>query len=220
MHEFAFNEAISFIVHCEDQKEIDYYWKKLSAVPESEQCGWLKDKYGVSWQIVPVSMDEMMRNGTSDQVEKVTKAFLSMKKFDVAKLKEAYEGNAGSISKTINEIVTFLFKTIKIKCMGFDQYHEPPQELSQSVRTFARLIKSLIEEAEAIDWYEQRLSVEKDEEAKKIMEHTQKEEFIHFAMDLEFLLRKKDKWRIIMKNILFRDGDIVENGEKAEAAVE
>ncbi|MGZ8509932.1 MAG: ferritin family protein [Chitinophagaceae bacterium] len=104
--------------------------------------------------------------------------------------------------------------------MGFDQYHEPPQELPQRVRTFARMIKSLIEEAEAIDWYEQRLSVEKDKEAKKIMEHTQQEEFIHFAMDLEFLLRKKDKWRIIMKNILFKDGDIVENSEKAEKKVE
>ena len=75
--------------------------------------------------------------------------------------------------------------------MGFDQYHEPAEELSQEVRTFARMIKSMIEEAEAIDWYEQRISVEKDAEAKKIMENTQKEEFIHFSMDLEFLLRKK-----------------------------
>lgn len=104
--------------------------------------------------------------------------------------------------------------------MGFDQYHEPPDELSQEVRTFARMIKSLIEEAEAIDWYEQRISVEKDSEAKKIMENTQKEEFIHFSMDLEFLLRKKKKWRTIMKNVLFKDGDIVENGERAEDAVE
>jgi hypothetical protein len=104
--------------------------------------------------------------------------------------------------------------------MGFDQYHEPPQELPQRVRTFARMIKSLIEEAEAIDWYEQRLSVEKDKEAKKIMEHTQKEEFIHFAMDLEFLLRKKETWRTIMKNVLFKTGDIVKNGEKAEDKVE
>lgn len=104
--------------------------------------------------------------------------------------------------------------------MGFDQYHEPPGELSQETRTFARMIKSLIEEAEAIDWYEQRISVEKDAEAKKIMENTQKEEFIHFCMDLEFLLRKKDKWRTIAKNVLFKSGDIVENGEKAEDAVE
>ena len=104
--------------------------------------------------------------------------------------------------------------------MGFDQYHEPADELPQEVRTFARMIKSLIEEAEAIDWYEQRISVEKDKDAKKIMENTQKEEFIHFAMDLEFLLRKKDKWRTIMKNVLFKHGDIVENGERAEDAVE
>ncbi len=104
--------------------------------------------------------------------------------------------------------------------MGFDQYHEPVTELSQEVRTFARMIKSLIEEAEAIDWYEQRISVEKDSEARKIMENTQKEEFIHFSMDLEFLLRKKKTWRIIMKNVLFKSGDIVENGEKAEEEVE
>lgn len=104
--------------------------------------------------------------------------------------------------------------------MGFDQYHEPPEELPQEVRTFARMIKSLIEEAEAIDWYEQRLAVEKDRDAKKIMEHTQQEEFIHFAMDLEFLLRKKPKWKAIMQNVLFKKGDIVENGEKAEEAVE
>jgi uncharacterized protein len=104
--------------------------------------------------------------------------------------------------------------------MGFDQYHEPPGELPQSVRTFARMIKSMIEEAEAIDWYEQRLSVEKDKAAKKIMEHAQQEEFIHFAMDLEFLLRKKDKWRTVMKNILFKPGDIVKNSEKAEDKVE
>ena len=104
--------------------------------------------------------------------------------------------------------------------MGFDQYHEPAAELSQEVRTFARMIKSLIEEAEAIDWYEQRISVEKDAEAKKIMENTQKEEFIHFSMDLEFLLRRKPIWRTIAKNVLFKSGDIVENGEKVEEKVE
>ena len=104
--------------------------------------------------------------------------------------------------------------------MGFDQYHEPPEELPQKVRTFARMIKSMIEEAEAIDWYEQRIAVEKDREAKKIMQHAQQEEFIHFGMDLEFLLRKKEKWRIILKNILFKAGDIVENSEKAEDKVE
>ncbi|MFL5742085.1 MAG: hypothetical protein ACJ75B_17815 [Flavisolibacter sp.] len=104
--------------------------------------------------------------------------------------------------------------------MGFDQYHEPASELSQEVRTFARMILSLIEEAEAIDWYEQRISLEKDKEAKKIMEHAQSEEFIHFAMDLEFLLRKKDKWKTVMKNVLFKSGDIVENAEKAEDKIE
>ncbi|MBX4212264.1 VOC family protein [Candidatus Pacearchaeota archaeon] len=91
-HNFTFNEAISFIVNCKDQKEIDYYWGKLSADPKSEQCGWLKDKYGVSWQIVPTAMNEMMVKGSKDQVARVTQAFLKMKKFDIDKLKKAYEG--------------------------------------------------------------------------------------------------------------------------------
>lgn len=104
--------------------------------------------------------------------------------------------------------------------MGFDQYHEPPEELSSETRTFARMITSLIEEAEAISWYEQRKSVEKDKEARAIMENAQKEEFIHFAMNLEFLLRKKPKWQTVMKNVLFKSGDIVENGEKAEESIE
>jgi predicted 3-demethylubiquinone-9 3-methyltransferase (glyoxalase superfamily) len=91
-HDFSFNEAISLIVRCKDQKEIDYYWEKLSAVPASEQCGWLKDKYGVSWQITPAAMDEMMKNGTPEQINRVTKAFLPMKKFDLAKLQAAYKG--------------------------------------------------------------------------------------------------------------------------------
>jgi predicted 3-demethylubiquinone-9 3-methyltransferase (glyoxalase superfamily) len=90
-HNFAFNEAISFMVYCDTQEEIDYYWEKLSHVPEAEQCGWLKDKYGLSWQIVPTAMDEMMSTGTPDQVVSVTKAFLKMKKFDIAILQEAYE---------------------------------------------------------------------------------------------------------------------------------
>ena len=90
-HNFDFNEAISIIVNCEDQAEIDYYWEKLSAVPEAEQCGWLKDKYGVSWQIVPKEMDEMMGKGTPEQIDRVTKAFLPMKKFDLAKLQKAYD---------------------------------------------------------------------------------------------------------------------------------
>ena len=91
-HAFKFNEAISLIVNCKDQKEIDYYWGKLSAVPESEQCGWLKDMYGVSWQIAPKEMNEMMDKGTPEQIARVTQAFLLMKKFDVAKLTQAYEG--------------------------------------------------------------------------------------------------------------------------------
>ena len=90
-HKFAFNEAISFIVHCDTQDEIDYFWGKLSAVPASEQCGWLKDKYGISWQIVPTAMDEMMIKGTKDQIVRVTRAFLQMKKFDIAELQKAYE---------------------------------------------------------------------------------------------------------------------------------
>jgi hypothetical protein len=104
--------------------------------------------------------------------------------------------------------------------MPADQYHEPPDDLSDETRTFARVIASLQEEAEAIGWYEQRMSVEKDEQARSIMEHAQKEEFLHFAMDLEFLARRKDKWRVALQKILFKEGDIVENAEKAEDAVE
>lgn len=91
-HEFQFNEAISLIVNCETQKEIDYYWEKLSFVPESEQCGWLKDKFGVSWQITPIVLGELMKNKDPKKVAKVTQAFLQMKKFDIAKLKRAAEG--------------------------------------------------------------------------------------------------------------------------------
>lgn len=91
-HEFKFNEAVSLIVHCKDQEEIDYYWEKLSAVPESEQCGWLKDTFGVSWQIVPVEMNEMMQTKDKEKLDRVTKAFLQMKKFDIAELKRAYNG--------------------------------------------------------------------------------------------------------------------------------
>ena len=102
--------------------------------------------------------------------------------------------------------------------MPFDQYHEPPQELAAATRTFARMCLSLIEEAEAIDWYEQRLAVEKDPEARAIMENAQEEEFKHFGMDLEFLLRRTPKWRIALQKILFTDGDIVALGEEAEEA--
>ncbi len=104
--------------------------------------------------------------------------------------------------------------------MGFDQYHEPPQELTPETRTFARVIASLTEEAEAIGWYEQRISLETDGEAKAVMVQAQSEEFIHFAMDLELLLRRNKKWRTVMKNILFKSGDIVKNAEKAEDAIE
>jgi hypothetical protein len=104
--------------------------------------------------------------------------------------------------------------------MSFDQYHEPVNELSNETRTFVRMIVSLGEEAEAINWYEQRISVEKDEEAKAIMQNAQHEEFKHFGMDLEFLLRKKPVWRETLKAILFQEGDIVELGEKGEEASE
>jgi predicted 3-demethylubiquinone-9 3-methyltransferase (glyoxalase superfamily) len=90
-HAFHFNEAISLMVYCDTQEEIDDYWEKLSAVPEAEQCGWLKDKYGVSWQIVPRGMDEMMANGTREQVDRVTQAFLPMKKLIISELQKAYQ---------------------------------------------------------------------------------------------------------------------------------
>jgi len=104
--------------------------------------------------------------------------------------------------------------------MGFDQYHEPPDELPQKTRTFARMVLSLIEEAQAIDWYEQRMAVEKDAQAKAIMANAQKEEFKHFGMDLEFLLRAKPEWRKILRPILFTEGDIVKLGEAAEEAAD
>jgi hypothetical protein len=104
--------------------------------------------------------------------------------------------------------------------MGFDQYHEPPEELSEETRTYARMIASLTEEAEAIGWYAQRISLEKDKQAKAIMEDAQAEEFKHFGMDLEFLLRATPKWRAALKKILFSEGNIVEAGEKGEAAEE
>lgn len=92
MHDFTFNEAISFIINCEDQAEVDYYWEKLSADPANEQCGWLKDKFGVSWQIAPKEMDEWLCKGTPEQAARVVQAFMPMKKLDVAKLKAAFEG--------------------------------------------------------------------------------------------------------------------------------
>ncbi len=104
--------------------------------------------------------------------------------------------------------------------MGFNQYHEPANELSQETRTFARMIASLTEEAEAINWYEQRISLEQDQSAVAIMKNAQHEEFKHFGMDLEFLLRKKPQWRDTLKGILFQEGDIVKHGEQAEEATE
>ncbi len=104
--------------------------------------------------------------------------------------------------------------------MPTDQYHEPPDELSQETRSFARVITSLQEECEAIGWYEQRISLEKDAEARAIMENAQQEEFKHFAMSLEWLLRRNEKWRVALKNVLFTEGDIVELGEKAEEKVD
>ncbi len=101
--------------------------------------------------------------------------------------------------------------------MGFDQYHEPPDELPPSARTFARLCASLTEEAEAIGWYEQRLAIETDPEAVAVMRDAVGEEYKHFSMDLEFLLRRTPAWREIAQGILFKTGDIVEHGEEAEA---
>ena len=100
--------------------------------------------------------------------------------------------------------------------MAFEQYHEPANELSAETRTFARMIVSMIEEADAINWYEQRISVENDVQARMIMENAQGEEFKHFGMDLEFLMRRKPKWRAACQGILFRPGDIVELGGQAE----
>ena len=104
--------------------------------------------------------------------------------------------------------------------MGFEQYHEPAAELSQDVRTFARMVVSLTEEAEAINWYQQRISVERDGEARAIMQNSQQEEFKHFAMDLEFLIRRTPKWRAALQATLFKEGDIVKHGEDAEEAEE
>lgn len=104
--------------------------------------------------------------------------------------------------------------------MPTEQYHEPPQELSPETRTYARMITSLIEEAEAIGWYTQRISLEQDAQAKAIMENALKEEFKHFGMDLEFLLRRTPDWRKELKKILFSKGDIVERGEEAEDSVD
>jgi predicted 3-demethylubiquinone-9 3-methyltransferase (glyoxalase superfamily) len=90
---FRFNESVSFQVYCRDQAEIDHYWAKLSADPKSEQCGWCKDKYGLSWQVVPEALTAMMATSTPEQLARVTQAFLPMKKFDLAALQRAYDGS-------------------------------------------------------------------------------------------------------------------------------
>lgn len=89
-HNFTFNEAISFYVECETQNEVDQFWEGLSAVPEAEQCGWLKDKYGVSWQIIPRQLGELINNPDPEKSDRVLKAMLAMKKIDIAGLEEAY----------------------------------------------------------------------------------------------------------------------------------
>jgi len=89
---FKFNESVSFVINCETQEEIDYYWEKLSAVPESEQCGWLKDKFGLSWQVVPTGMAEMLSTPDSENTQRAMNAFMQMKKIDIEKLKQAYNG--------------------------------------------------------------------------------------------------------------------------------
>jgi predicted 3-demethylubiquinone-9 3-methyltransferase (glyoxalase superfamily) len=91
-HDFGFNEAISFLVACDDQDELDRFTEALSAVPEAEQCGWVKDRFGLSWQISPADLDGMMTEGSDEQIARVTKAFLAMKRFDLAELHRAYEG--------------------------------------------------------------------------------------------------------------------------------
>jgi uncharacterized protein len=104
--------------------------------------------------------------------------------------------------------------------MGTEQYHEPPGELDDRIRTFARMVTSLQEEAEAIGWYEQRISLESNAEARAIMRNAQQEEFKHFAMALEFLIRRKPKWRAALEEVLFQPGDIIEHGEEAEEAAD
>ncbi len=104
--------------------------------------------------------------------------------------------------------------------MGFEQYHEPAGELPAETRTVARILTSLTEEAEAIGWYAQRLALERDPEARAIMENAQHEEFKHFAMDLEFLSRRMPKWRETLQGVLFQPGDIVRHGDRAEESSE
>ena len=99
VHDFGFNEAISLMIGCDTQEEIDHYWDALSAVPEAEQCGWLKDRFGVSWQIIPSALDDFIGRGTEEQRARVTQAFLQMKKFDIAELERAFEGAETDVSR-------------------------------------------------------------------------------------------------------------------------
>jgi predicted 3-demethylubiquinone-9 3-methyltransferase (glyoxalase superfamily) len=92
-HHFGFNESISFMVNCDSQKELDYYWQQLSAFPSAEQCGWLKDKFGISWQIVPAEMEELMKTSDQERLNRITQSLLKMKKIDIDKLKQAASGN-------------------------------------------------------------------------------------------------------------------------------
>ena len=89
---FKFNESVSFTIDCADQAEVDYYWEKLSHVPEAEQCGWCKDKFGISWQVVPRRLGELMSGDDPAGVQRVTQAFMQMHKFDIAALEAAYAG--------------------------------------------------------------------------------------------------------------------------------
>ncbi|MDR3594425.1 VOC family protein [Clostridium sp.] len=91
--DYGFNEAFSIIVNCENQQEADYFWDRLSAVPEAEKCGWVKDKFGVSWQIFPTIMNDMLKSGDRQKIQRVTEAFLKMKKFDLEVLQKVYDGD-------------------------------------------------------------------------------------------------------------------------------
>jgi hypothetical protein len=118
--------------------------------------------------------------------------------------------------RSTQPIVKSVILYLKGQTVPFDQYHEPPAELPDEIRSFARMLASLIEEADAIGWYEQRMAVEHEGEACAIMRNAQKEEFKHFVMDLEWLLRRKPVWRELAQQVLFKDGTIVELGEEAE----
>jgi predicted 3-demethylubiquinone-9 3-methyltransferase (glyoxalase superfamily) len=90
--DFKFTEAISFTVTCKDQEEVDYYWEKLSAVPEAEQCGWCKDKFGMSWQIIPTRLGELLTDPDTEKSNRAMQAMMKMHKIDVAELERAFEG--------------------------------------------------------------------------------------------------------------------------------